>query len=337
MKVRLVESESELTAFFSRQEQTPFLQSWGWGEVQRRLGRDIIRLVVVDGPIVAVALVVRQPLPASRAILYSPRGPVFVSGVSLERQREILTDIELWLKHQPIGQGAVAWRIEPVLPAPMVGRRTIDSQPPRTSLLDLRHSEDELLKAMHQKTRYNIRLAEKKGLTVEQRTDPAALDIFWQLTQATTARDKFRPHGKSHYMAILDVLGGNELQNHGTTSVILYVASHNGQPLAANMVVSYGDTVTYLHGASSDEKRELMAPYLAQWRAIQDAKKAGYHWYDFHGIAPENEPNHAWVGITRFKNGFGGQAIDFAGTFDIPLSKGWYKAYQALRRVRRSV
>ena len=114
---------------------------------------------------------------------------------------------------------------------------------------------------------------------------------------------------------------------------MLYLAEFEGNVIAANLVIAYGDMTTYLHGASSNRSRNVMAPHLLQWRQIQDAKKRQHGWYDFWGVAPPHSgDNHPWAGITRFKKGFGDNNVRYLGTLDIPLKKWWYRMYTTVRR-----
>jgi lipid II:glycine glycyltransferase (peptidoglycan interpeptide bridge formation enzyme) len=120
--------------------------------------------------------------------------------------------------------------------------------------------------------------------------------------------------------------------------VELWVAeSLNNDIIAANLMVFYGDTATYLHGASNYAFRALMAPNLLQWNLIQEAKKRGFKYYDFHGIAPNENPKHPWAGVTRFKKGFGGEIANYPGTYDFIYETGWYKIYKLFRKINRLI
>jgi lipid II:glycine glycyltransferase (peptidoglycan interpeptide bridge formation enzyme) len=99
-------------------------------------------------------------------------------------------------------------------------------------------------------------------------------------------------------------------------------------------MIYFGDTATYLHGASSRERRELMAPHLLHWTAMMDAKSWGFRTYDFWGVAPEGVEGHSWAGITRFKRGFGGKYVAYPGTYDVPVDRFWYGLYAATQKLR---
>jgi len=234
---------------------------------------------------------------------------------------------------------------------------TQQKSPEITLVLNLSKSEGDLLTQMKPKTRYNIRLAEKRGVTVRQSQDQKDVKIFYSFLEEMEARDKtFAAHSLDHYQKLLEVLAKN---NAGA----LFIAEFDKKPLAAIIVSFYNQTATYLHGASSSEKKELMAPYLLQWEAIKEAKKRSCQFYDFWGIAlreetslavipnevrnpgdssaaPQNDrwvidEKHSWSGISRFKMGFGGEVVQSPSTYDLPLNRFWYNGLGALNKLRK--
>jgi len=185
-------------------------------------------------------------------------------------------------------------------------------------MLDLKKSKEELLSDMHQKTRYNIRLAKKKGVEIiEGGADD--FDDFWNLINKTADRDRFRIHTKEYYKKMLSV-----------DFVKIFFAKFAGKIIATGIFSFYGDTVTYMHGASDNEHRNVMAPYLLQWELITRAKEKGFKYYDFYGIDDKK-----WPGVTRFKKGFGGFEKRYPGTFDMVFSQIWYNVYNILRKIKR--
>ena len=183
---------------------------------------------------------------------------------------------------------------------------------------------------MKPKTRYNINLAERKGVEVEISTDPEKVDVFHKILVETVSRNSFRGHPKSYYEKILGFFGERGI-------IKLYLAKFEGKYVVVNIMCFYGDTVLYLHGASSNEFRNVKAPYLLQCRAICDAKTNGFNHYDFWGIAPTDDPLHRWAGVTRFKKGFGGEQINYPGTFDVVISKSWYLIYKVFRFLNKII
>jgi lipid II:glycine glycyltransferase (peptidoglycan interpeptide bridge formation enzyme) len=181
---------------------------------------------------------------------------------------------------------------------------------------------------MHNKTRYNIRLAERKGVTVRFSKDKNDLEAFLDLTKEVEGRGSFRYHPPHYYRTMLDVLGPKGLLEIG-------VAEGAGRTLAVNLLIKFGERVTYGHGASGMRKRELMGPHLLQWESIKRIKGQGYKAYDLFGVAAnESDSDHSWAGITRFKLGFGGRRVDLVGAHDLVLDRTFYSIYNMARRMR---
>ncbi|MFP4112997.1 MAG: lipid II:glycine glycyltransferase FemX [Spirochaetota bacterium] len=218
-------------------------------------------------------------------------------------------------------------------------RSPISVQPPDTVLLDLSADDDALLSAMHKKNRYNLRLAEKKGVSVF-RAPRARIDEWYELYRKTAARDAIAIHSRGYYASLLELAEAD-----GTIDIRLYLAEHDRDLLAGIIVVHYRDGATYLYGASSNEKRNLMPNYALQWHAISRAKEEGLAWYDLFGVPPADDPGHPMHGLYRFKTGFGGDLVHRLGAWDSlrrPLASRAYRVAERLRdvyfhRVRRHV
>jgi peptidoglycan pentaglycine glycine transferase (the first glycine) len=283
-----------------------FLQSWEWGEFQQSVGEKIERRRVEEGG--SQSLWVRKQVPMFGEYWYAPRGPIG--------------------KMDDVGGGAMFARIEPEK-LEMKARKSIDLQPAVTSILDLSKSEEDLLAGMHHKTRYNIRLAERKGVEIDlEETD---FDAVWKLFGETGVRGGFKLHSKKYYEKQLAALA------HGECRAFLGVAKFEGEAIAATIMIDFGDTRTYVHGASERTHRKLMAPALLHWRLIQDAKQRGFKWYDWWGVAPADAENHPWEGISRFKRGYGGEDVEYPGTHDVILKPLRYRLYTLARKIRRFV
>lgn len=196
-----------------------------------------------------------------------------------------------------------------------------DVQVPDTVLLDLKKSLDELLSEMKSKWRYNIRLSEKKGVTVkkydandEQFTN--ALETFYALYRTTAKRDGIALHEKKYYEDLCKL----SVSKKEAPNVSIFVAEYENIPLAAIIVLFSKREAVYLYGASSNEKRNFMPTYLLQWRAIEEAKKNKCEVYDFYGIPPFADDNHPMHGLYLFKTGFGGKKIHRVGSLDVWFS-----------------
>ncbi|UCG23007.1 MAG: peptidoglycan bridge formation glycyltransferase FemA/FemB family protein, partial [Chloroflexota bacterium] len=201
-------------------------------------------------------------------------------------------------------------------------------QPPRTLVVDLKPPEEEILARMKQKTRYNIRLSAKKGVTVRQGT-AEDIPIFNQLIRVTGARNTFGVHEPRYYQAAFELFSPD--------GVSLWIAEYESNPLAAIMVFLTGDRAAYLYGASGDEERQRMPTYAVQWAAMRWAKARGCSAYDLWGVpdysverleAGFRGRNDGLWGVYRFKRGFGGRLQRTVGTADRVYNKTVYRLYQ---------
>lgn len=224
-------------------------------------------------------------------------------------------------------------------------RAAMRVQPPDTVILSIQGSPDDLLQGMKPKTRYNIRLAERKGVVVTHlpwRTTGAAerqrtLNTWYQLYEETARRDQITIHTYSYYQQVLDLAAemGASAPGDEHPVVDVYLASHEDDVLAGIITASYGGTTTYLYGAAGAVKRNLMASYLLQWRALQHAQERGDQEYDFFGIPPTDDPAHPMHGLYRFKVGFGGRLVHRPGPWDVavsPMAAGVFRVAERLRR-----
>jgi lipid II:glycine glycyltransferase (peptidoglycan interpeptide bridge formation enzyme) len=220
-------------------------------------------------------------------------------------------------------------------------RAAADIQPPDTVLIDLNPSAQEMLAAMKPKWRYNIALAEKRGVVVSDAGEKG-IDVFYRLLTETAARDGIAVHSGEYYRALFeecrtDKFGGGEGSGTVSQQLRLYTAGHEGDVLAAIVVLFRRKQAVYLYGASANIKRNLMAPYALQWRAMQDAKALGCSQYDLFGIPPNEDPNHPMVGLYRFKTGFGGRIVHRPGSWDYPCKPMLYALFCNAERLRKKL
>ena len=192
-------------------------------------------------------------------------------------------------------------------------------------------TEEELLAGFHQKWRYNIRLAERKGVEVRICGQEAVPD-FARLMLTTGVRDGFVTRQESYFADMLTNLGEH---------CRLYMAYAGGEAIAGTLAIHYGDKVWYLYGASSNEHRNLMPNYLLQWRMIQWAVETGCRVYDFRGVSGNVSEDNPLYGLFRFKQGFGGEFTEFVGEADLVLSPVIYWAVEhgtsVFKDVRKAV
>lgn len=200
-----------------------------------------------------------------------------------------------------------------------------DILPSNTIFMNLRKNDEQLLSAMKTKTRYNIRLAERRGVEVHS-CGLENIDVWYDLYDQTCSRNGIRSNEKVYFR---DVLQTRAADTRSPVEVELLVASKHEEPLAAMFFVSSADRATYLYGASSNKNRRDMAPYALQWEAIRIARRKGCCEYDMFGISSRPEPSHPLYGLYRFKSGFGGEVFHRMGCWDYPLSKHKYEQFRA--------
>lgn len=327
-----VTSKEQWEQFQKTQPFAQFLQSWAWGEFRETQGGAVRRIALVDEKSQWLAAV-QFEYRARRfgtGYWFAPRGPVFSTSLAKNKRRDVTQTLsEQMLKRLEFQQKTLFWRMEPMSElddhsdvAPPQFRRVASTNPSSTVVLDLTPSIDDLLAGMHEKTRYNVRLAERKGVKVRVADTPEDVENFLNLMDETASRDKFIQHSRAYLRSTYDFL-------HAKGMGQIRLAEYNGKILSANLEVSYGDTVTYLYGASSSEERNVMAPFALHWDAIQDAKRRGFRLYDFWGANPESKdmPDYksSWEGITRFKSGWGGRLVNLVGTWDLPMKPLAYR------------
>lgn len=301
-------------------------QSLNWLAFQEEYGRQVVNLGDCSGIVF--------DLPFGKKFVWIQKGPVLISNFEFLPARSPKAK-EGQISNLP--KGAIFIRLEPsVLTETEIKKARLrlvtknsllsgQASPKATRVLDISKTEEEILAQMKPKTRYNIRLAEKKGVKVK-RLDSE--DILYDLLTKTATRDKgYSPHEKPYYTKMIKDLAKNDVAH-------VFVAEHEGDFLAAILVSFFGEVSTYLHGGFNEQKRNLMAPYLCQWEAIRYAKSKGCKIYDFWGVAETNDPNDSWAGISRFKEGFGGEKIVFPGSYDLALNSFWYNLLTLLARVR---
>lgn len=306
-------------------------QSRFWAQHKQRFGWE----AAVDGGAAGTPLVLRRTLPGPFSICYVPYGgggeETHLPPSEGFRLEEYVTALRKAAAAFP-GATFLRWDIpfpeESIAPEELATtglvKAAVDVQPPTTVVLDLRKSEDELLGGMKGKTRYNVRLASKRGVTVERTGSPDSLRRWYELYRITALRDRITIHSEAYYRSLFELAAAGE-----GPSVDLYMASHEGDLLAGIIVARFGAAAYYLYGASSNTKRNLMPAYALQWRAIQDARAAGAGSYDFFGIPPAEDPKHPMHGLYRFKVGFGGTVVRRPGAYDLPLRRLGYRLYRS--------
>lgn len=339
------------------------LQSWGWGEFKRASGWSPTRLVLSASPsngnavepLICAQLLVRSvprlPIPVS--VAYIPRGPIYFSddeGIARAFWQAVHAEARK--------QGAIFLKVEPNVqmsdarPKGQVNslmfrhgfRSAGRLQPARTIVLDLDKSEDDLLKAMKPKTRYNLRLAGRRGVQVRRATTPSDLEAFYSLLTVTGERDEFGIHTLDYYKRLWEIFGPD-----GDDTLLILLADHPEEaqraegPVAALLAMRFGPEAIYMYGASANRGREHMPTYLLQWEAVRWAKGHDCCIYDFWGIPdpPSEDAGEDEVspintrsglrGVYWFKKGFGGREIEYPGAYDYVYNPLLYKVWMRWR------
>jgi lipid II:glycine glycyltransferase (peptidoglycan interpeptide bridge formation enzyme) len=284
-----------------------------WGELKKDFGWKPIRIILNNE--VGCQILLRR-LPLGLTLGYMPK-PVIsnqLSGISGQFWQEVDSICKknhtIFLKIEPD-----KWDNESVFYPSSFILSPHNIQPPRTIVISIKDDEDKILARMKPKCRYNIRLAEKKGVTIRAWDDISA---FHEMMTVTGGRDNFGVHSKEYYQRAYELFHSN-----GTCE--LFVAEYEGNPLASLMVFANAARAWYVYGASNDQERNRMPTYLLQWEAIRWAKARGCDEYDLWGVPDENEEtlesnfesrhNGLW-GVYRFKRGFGGQVKRAAQALD---------------------
>jgi lipid II:glycine glycyltransferase (peptidoglycan interpeptide bridge formation enzyme) len=200
-----------------------------------------------------------------------------------------------------------------------------EMQPEHTLLINLTKSEDDILKEMKQKGRYNIKIAEKNEIKIAR----GNAEDFHKLYQQMAKRQKISYRNISYFQTLIDILSPKDY-------VQVFIAKSLDETiLASAIIVFYKDICIYLFGGSSDEQREKMAPYKLHWEIMREAKKRGCKYYDMFGIAPSDDQKHPWAGVTRFKKQFGGEEFQSLGSWDLIFSTSKYQAFKIAEKLRR--
>lgn len=298
--------EGKLDLFVANHPRGSIEQSWSWGVFQSEIpGRPAFYVFGLYGrtdELLGSMLVVRQEMGFGKSWLWCPRGPLLPADKPESAWELLKKEVEKLAKEN----GDLYLRVEPGLfdtDAQSLGGKPAKESylPENTLMIDLSKSEEDILKQMHQKGRYNIKQAEKAGVYV-LKSKFQEFEDFYALLEETAQRDGFKIHDKRYYSRFLETLGD---WSH------LYLAHVDHEIIGGILVTHFGKTATYYFGASTTRHKEKMAPYALQWFAMREAKQEGMTHYDFLGIAPENETDHVLAGVTQFKTRFGGEKVNY--------------------------
>lgn len=306
---------------------THVIQSWEWGEFRKSLGLPLLRYGIFKaGKLTTAFQLTLHKIPfTSQFVGYLPKGP--------------LPDKELAEALTKIGQenNCALIKVEPNM---LVGDNPLFSMYPSflpspksyftkyNFILDLTQSEEDILKNMHPKTRYNIRLAQKRGVVVEERTDDRAFEIYLKLYFETTKRQNYHGHDENYHRQ-----AWAQLKKAGLARLL--IGFYNKKPLSCWMLLNFKDTLYYPYGGSSLEHREVMANNLVAWEAIKLGQKLKLKKFDMWGAAntPNPDSTDPFYGFHNFKAGYGAKLVEYLGTFDLVFNDTLYWAFTVIDKM----
>lgn len=310
------------------------LQSRQWGEFRKKTGIKVIRQ---NGTQITIHKIPHT----SWTIGYIPKGPL--------PNREMISELKRIGKEEK----CIFIQLEPNVSTTKNFKLKVEKLGLRpaahplftkyTFTLDLTKTEEELLRAMRPKTRYNIKVALKHGVEIIQDNSDGAFEVYLKLTAETMKRQGFYAHTQKYHRLMWETLRQAEDIRRDTQGKLskdnltayLFLAQHKERMLVAWIVFVYKDTLYYPYGASSNLHKETMASNLMMWEVIKFGKKLGLKKFDMWGaLGPNPDKNDSWYGFHRFKEGYSPKLIEFVGSFDLVINPVLYEAYKILDKIR---
>lgn len=341
--MRILEEKdmNDYKKFLEGHERCNFQQSPEWARVKDHWKNEVILAEDKNGKIIGSLSVLIRKMPIFGNLMYSSRGPVCDI-----HNKEVLKQLTDGAKELAKKYNAMALKIEPDIKSDDKEFREIVSslgfkikddaknfreeiQPRYVFRLDIKgKTEDEIFKNFHSKTRYNVRLATKKGVTVKEGTKEDLKD-FHRIMVETGARDGFIIRPLSYFEKMYDELAPDHMK--------VLMAYYNGEPISGVIPIMYGNKTWYLYGASSNAHRNVMPNYLLQWEMIKLAISRGDDVFDLRGVSGVVDENHPQYGLYRFKQGFGAEFTEFIGEIYIPFKPFIYNMYKFSEKAFRNI
>ncbi len=313
------------------------IQTWEWGEFQELEGHKVYRLGIFD----------QQKLVGGYTLSFHQIPHTNFSIGTILRGPKINKDMIENIGKIGKNENSIFIKIEPdeiekiydnknqllknksiVLNYPGLATSPKVAFYPHSFIIDLKKSEDQLLSDMSPKTRYNIKIANRYGVTITHSTKDEDFEIYLKMLFDTTRRQGFYLHSENYHRQQWSILKK-------TTIPEIFLASYQNQTLAAFMVFKLKDRLFYPYGASLDTHREVMAPTLLMWEVIKYGQSLGLKSFDmWGGLAPDASPTAPGFGFHRFKQGFGGNLVQFTGTYDLIINPQYYKIYNIVDKYR---
>lgn len=334
-------SKQEYEKFLQTHERCNFQQSTRWAKVKSNWKNEIVLAEDNKGNIIGSLSILIRKIPIFGNIMYSSRGPV----CDIHNEK-VLAQLTEGAKELAKKYNAIVLKIEPDIESKdeefrniveRIGYKIKDDaknfreeiQPRYVFRLDIKgKTEDEVFANFHSKTRYNIRLATKKGVTIKEGTRDDLKD-FHRIMVETGARDGFIIRSLEYFEKMYDELAPDHMK--------LLMAYHEDKPISGVIPIMYGNKTWYLYGASSNEHRNLMPNYLLQWEMIKMAIARKSDIYDLRGVSGVVDENHPQYGLYRFKKGFGAEFTEFLGEMYIPFKPLKYNLYKFSEKTFRQL
>ncbi len=292
-----------------------FMQSIAWQAVKYRQGLPSVHLgIFAHGELVGGAIFYTASKRNGAGLLVAPEGPVLPWDNQALATEALGALIDAAQSRAP-ELGVMTLRIEPRLTPPLIpalrefGRAPVDLVPRDTLYVDLSQREESLLSSMKAKGRYNIKLAEKAGVSIKSDSTVDRVKRFYSVMTEASIRDQFPLEPHQFFEHLADVLVPE-------AKATFLFAEHESDTLGTLLLVTYGNRATYLYGGITNWKRNLMGGYLLQWEAMKLAKNVGCSIYDFYGYDPFRSPEHQYARFSQFKSQFGGKVVRFIGAQD---------------------
>jgi lipid II:glycine glycyltransferase (peptidoglycan interpeptide bridge formation enzyme) len=303
------------------------LQAWEWGEFRSRMGVDVVRLGAFEKEkLVEGWQITFHTIPHTKyCVGYFPKG-------SSPTQEMISV-----LKKLGIRKNALYIQLEPDVtveepftlssfPSLRLAHRPLFTK--YSFILDLTRSEDEILAAMHSKTRYNIRLAARHGVTIAEDNSDKAFQKYQELSEETTRRQGFYAHNKKYHKTMWSILSKSGIAH-------CFTATYEKEIVTAWIVFVWKNTIYYPYGASSRNHKEVMAPNLLLWEIIKWAKTKGIYYFDLWGaMGPNPDTKDSWYGFHRFKEGYAPLHVEYIGSYDLVIHSFLYSLFTFIDSIR---
>ncbi len=338
LKVETLDNKAKWEKFVTSHPEANFLQSWNWGEFHKSLGKTIVRRAVIDGKKI-IGVYVGSVECARRGTHLAIAGGPIIDWTNKSAVKKLFADI----KAQAQAHDCVFARVRPQLelsekseklfanlglkPAPMY--LSVE----HAGVLDLTKTEDEILKGMRQRLRRALRKAKKNNIEISVSTDPKDVKEFYKVQMETAGRHKFVAFSENFLQKQFEAFVSDG-------QVILYTARHNGELLAQNYMMFYGNEASYHYGASTYQGTRLSGAPLLHMKAMADARERGIKRYNFWGIVDEGDTKHRYYGVSMFKRGFGVEDLKYLPAHDLVINKPKYlltKIFESIRRKYRKV